>query len=158
MAQVRENTVLFLCTGNYYRSRFAEVFFNAVAAKEGLCWRADSRGLAVGRSGKNVGPLSVLAFQALKDLGIASHQPLRFPLQVTEGDLLSADLIVAVKEAEHRSLLREQFPAWADRVEYWHVHDLDFATHEEALPHIQQEVLRLVHRLNRQGTSRAAVP
>jgi len=37
MSQVRENTVLFLCTGNYYRSRFAEVFFNAVATKEGLC-------------------------------------------------------------------------------------------------------------------------
>jgi len=100
----------------------------------------------------------VLAFQEMKDLGIASNQPLRFPLQVTEGDLLSADLIVAVKEAEHRILLREQFPAWADRVEYWHVHDLDFATHEEALPHIQQEVLRLVRRLNHQGTGREAVP
>jgi len=43
MSQARDNTVLFLCTGNYYRSRFAEILFNAVAAKEGLGWRADSR-------------------------------------------------------------------------------------------------------------------
>jgi protein-tyrosine phosphatase len=147
MSQGRENTVLFLCTGNYYRSRFAEIFFNAVAVKEGLCWRADSRGLAVGRSGTNVGPMAALAIQVLDELGMASNQPLRFPVQVQEDDLHRADLIVAVKEAEHRSLLQEQFPAWADRVEYWHVHDLDFATHEEALPHIQQEVLRLVNRL-----------
>src|SRR5947199_205561 len=39
-------TVLFLCTGNYYRSRFAEVLFNSVAGKMGLTWRASSRGLA----------------------------------------------------------------------------------------------------------------
>ncbi len=39
-------TVLFLCTGNYYRSRFAEALFNAVAGKMGLPWKATSRGLA----------------------------------------------------------------------------------------------------------------
>jgi len=147
MSQVMENTVLFLCTGNYYRSRFAEHFFNAVAVKEGLCWRADSRGLAVGRSGKNVGPLSVLAIQVMEELGIRLDSPLRFPVQVKEDDLHRSDLIVAVKEAEHRPLLEEQFSFWADRVEYWHVHDLDFATHEDTLPHIQREVLGLVRRL-----------
>ena len=38
--------VLFLCTGNYYRSRFAEILFNQLAPTRGLNWRADSRGLA----------------------------------------------------------------------------------------------------------------
>jgi protein-tyrosine phosphatase len=28
--------ILFLCTGNYYRSRFAEILFNSVAGKMGL--------------------------------------------------------------------------------------------------------------------------
>ena len=28
MSQRHEKTVLFLCTGNYYRSRFAEELFN----------------------------------------------------------------------------------------------------------------------------------
>ena len=39
--------VLFVCTGNYYRSRFAEAVFNHLAAARGLPWRAVSRGLAV---------------------------------------------------------------------------------------------------------------
>jgi protein-tyrosine-phosphatase len=40
MAKRSEKTVLFLCTGNYYRSRFAEVLFNSVAGKMGLLWQA----------------------------------------------------------------------------------------------------------------------
>jgi protein-tyrosine-phosphatase len=47
MRQRHEKTVLFLCTGNYYRSRFAEVLFNSVAGKLGLSWVASSRGLAL---------------------------------------------------------------------------------------------------------------
>lgn len=147
MAATRARTVLFLCTGNYYRSRFAEVLFNAVAVKEGLDWRADSRGLAVGRFATNVGPMSALALQLLAELGMHPNPPHRMPLQLVYEDLHGADLIVAVKEAEHRSLLMEQFPDWADRVEYWQVHDLDCATHEEALPHLQREVLDLIRRL-----------
>ena len=41
-----EKTVLFLCTGNHYRSRFAEILFDSVARKLGLPWRASSKGLA----------------------------------------------------------------------------------------------------------------
>ncbi len=50
-----EKTVLFLCTGNYYRSRFAEALFNSVAGKMGLPWRASSRGLALERGVNNIG-------------------------------------------------------------------------------------------------------
>jgi protein-tyrosine phosphatase len=39
----------FLCTGNYYWSRFAEILFNSVAGKRGLPWQASSRGLALER-------------------------------------------------------------------------------------------------------------
>ena len=46
MSQRRYRTVLFLCTGNYYRSRFAEILFDSVAVKMGLPWKASSRGLA----------------------------------------------------------------------------------------------------------------
>src|SRR4051812_12382323 len=54
-------TVLFLCTGNYYRSRFAEVVFNTLAGRAGLPWRAESRGLALELGVNNVGPLSAHA-------------------------------------------------------------------------------------------------
>src|SRR5215469_14268030 len=39
--------VLFICTGNFYRSRFAEAVFNFHADKRMLPWEACSRGLAI---------------------------------------------------------------------------------------------------------------
>jgi protein-tyrosine-phosphatase len=48
--------VLFLCTGNYYRSRYAEELFNHIARAEGLGWRAFSCGAAEQAFPENVGP------------------------------------------------------------------------------------------------------
>jgi protein-tyrosine phosphatase len=55
-------TVLFLCSGNYYRSRFAEVYFNRLAEQQPSAWRADSRGLALDPA--NPGPISRHALEA----------------------------------------------------------------------------------------------
>jgi translation initiation factor 1 len=49
MKQRKGKTVLFLCTGNYYRSRFAEVLFNSVARKMGLPWEVVARLLGGGQ-------------------------------------------------------------------------------------------------------------
>ena len=70
--------------------------------------------------------------------------------QVTTDDLERADRIVALKQAEHLALLQERFPAWAEKVEFWHVDDAP-----EVLGLIEQEVMGLVARLlgggDRQG-------
>ena len=140
------NHILFLCSGNYYRSRFAEYLFNWLAECSGLPWRADSRGLAVGRA-SNVGPISRYVVERLHALGIPSNGNARFPLQLSEADLVAADVVVALKEAEHRQLLIDRFPSWAEQVEYWHIDDLDCAEPEETLPAIEHRVRALVGRL-----------
>jgi predicted translation initiation factor SUI1 len=143
MAQRPERRVLFLCTGNYYRSRFAEVFFNSVAAKMGLPWRASSRGLALERGVNNVGAMAAAAVDALGRLGIrAGEECARAPAQVTAEDLEGAARIVVLKQGEHLPLLQERFPAWADRVEFWQVDDAP-----GALGVIEREVMGLVARL-----------
>src|SRR5437773_5336467 len=92
-----EKIILFLCTGNYYRSRFAEVFFNSVAGKMGLPWQASSKGLALERGVNNVGPMAVEAITALRALGIrADYAVARFPAQVTTDELEGADRVVAL--------------------------------------------------------------
>jgi protein-tyrosine phosphatase len=138
--------VLFLCSGNYYRSRFAETLFNAIAAQHGLHWHAVSRGLTVGYAG-NIGPISPFVADELQRRGIPYEVDPREPLQVTLAELEAADLVVALKEAEHRPLLDELFPGWSDRVTYWHIDDLDCAGPAEALEKLDRQLIPLLVRL-----------
>src|SRR5689334_9155082 len=105
MGDRKQKRILFLCTGNYYRSRFAEILFNAVAGKMGLPWRASSRGLALERGVNNIGPLSIQAKKALEALGVRTTEEFaRMPMTVTQEDLEQADRIIALKQAEHLPL------------------------------------------------------
>jgi predicted translation initiation factor SUI1 len=154
MSQRREKNVLFLCTSNYYRSRFAEVLFNSVAGRMGLPWKASSRGLALERGVNNVGPMSVAAIQALEARGVrVVADCARFPMQVTANELQAANWIVALKQAEHHPLLQERFPAWVEKVEFWQVDDAP-----EVLGLIELEVLDLAARLIGGGKKRGAPP
>src|SRR6266446_3839766 len=113
--------VLFLCTGNYYRSRFAELLFNHLAPLEAPCWSAFSRALAIELGGRNEGPISVHTRIACGQRGISIGEPVAFPRSAAEADFAAAERVIALKEAEHRSYVRRRFPDWTDRVEYWHV-------------------------------------
>lgn len=138
-------TVVFVCTGNYYRSRYCECFFNALARKHELRWRATSRGLRAS-STRNEGPISRCVVKRLTEMDIPVDAK-RGPMQLVQADLESTDLVVALKKAEHHAMMTEQFPNWADRIEYWHVDDLDCATVEEALPVCEERVESLVKEL-----------
>jgi protein-tyrosine phosphatase len=140
-------SVLFLCTGNYYRSRFAEELFNHRAERDGIHWAAYSRGLAIERGIFNVGRLSAHVVEALAERGLTPRSANRVPQQCTRADLQAADYIVALKEAEHRPLLIERFPEWEDRVEYWHIHDVTDATPAVALSSIADQIDLLLDRL-----------
>jgi protein-tyrosine phosphatase len=154
MAKRDEKTVLFLCTGNYYRSRFAEALFNSVADRMGLSWRASSKGLALERGVNNVGPMAASAVKALEALGVhAGEAVTRLPAQVTTDDLERAELIVALKHTEHLPLLQERFPAWAEKVEFWDVDDAP-----EVLGQIEQEVMSLIARLLGGGQVSESLP
>jgi protein-tyrosine phosphatase len=149
-------TVLFLCTGNYYRSRFAEELFNDHAERSGIDWIARSRGLALERGANNIGFISPFALRALKELEITARGTNRFPLQCAAADLASADFVVAVKEAEHRPLMRERFAQWEHVPSYWNVHDVEDAPPAEALKLLAHEVQTLLRQLRgaRGGTER----
>lgn len=137
-------TLLFLCTGNYYRSRFAELYFRHLAGQRAIDWQVDSRGLRL--SSNNVGPISPYTMAECRRLGV-SLEPLRFPVELTESDLARAALTIAVKETEHRPLIRARFGSWEKRIEFWEIHDLDGATPEQALPLLRQQVEQLFDRI-----------
>jgi protein-tyrosine phosphatase len=80
--------------------------------------------------------------------GIHLPADIRFPAQLLEPDLLAADLIIAMKEAEHRPMFAERFPAWTERAEYWHIDDVDYARPEDALDALERNVRQLLDRLS----------
>lgn len=137
------NKILFICTGNYYRSRYAEIFFNHLAAKKQINWFADSRGLEAS-AGRNVGPISTFTLRYLAHQGILLQEPIRFPMQLEEKDLQVAGLIIAVNRVEHQPMMEKQFPAWAERVTYWDVADLDVTDSESALASIERSINLLI--------------
>ena len=141
--------ILFLCTGNYYRSRFCEYFFNDLASEKGIKWQADSRGLNVNPQSGNVGEISPEVIKALEPLGIQiDFSSLRQPKQVQQTDLESSDKVVAVDAVAHRPLIQTKFPQWTDKVEYWQVKDLDESPSESPLLQLQKNIYSLLENLD----------
>jgi protein-tyrosine phosphatase len=139
--------VLFICTGNYYRSRFAEAYFNHQAERLGLGWEAFSRGLAI----HMLGPEFLISPQteerlAAREIELRHTAPYR--RQLSEEDLLGAEVIVALKDDEHRPMMRTQFPGWVERVVYWDVGDQPDVRPEDGLGAIEREVMGLMGSLS----------
>jgi predicted translation initiation factor SUI1 len=98
--------------------------------------------------------MAASAVKALESLGVrAADAVTRLPAQVTSDDLEGAALIVALKHAEHLPLLQERFPAWAEKVEFWHVDDAP-----EVFGLIEQEVMGLVARILGGGQRQERMP
>lgn len=135
---------LFVCTGNYYRSRLAEILFNHWASEKELPCRAFSRGLEV-FAARNEGPISTHTLEYLQLLAIEPPNPLAFPEQLKETDLALASRVILLDEAEHRPMLKKYFPGWENRVECWAYPDIQFRAPEEILPAISKEVRQLMN-------------
>lgn len=138
------NSVLFLCTGNFYRSRFAEALFNHLAQKQLPGWRAWSRGLAIHMA---EGDLARETVEALAERGIDRNHTALTRQKLTDADLEAATLVIALHEPEHRPMLQSQFPHWCERVTYWSVPDVNEVHHSQALPEIEQRVKALIRQL-----------
>jgi protein-tyrosine phosphatase len=135
--------ILFLCTGNYYRSRFAEFVWNHMERQAPSGWQADSRGLCIALGAGNVGTVSLHTIRGLQRRGIDLAGPLRSPLQVELSDFTAFDRVVAMSASEHRKMVVDQFPRWADSVDYWDIEDVAFCEPETALSKLEDRIREL---------------
>jgi protein-tyrosine phosphatase len=140
-----EKKLLFICTGNYYRSRYAEIFFNEWVGQHDLPWRATSRGLRF--SGNNIGHISPYVLQRLDDINPALQGDFRSPIILQESDLQSADLIIAMKESEHKPMMEAMFPMWHDWIAYWDIDDVDIRPPDVVLPLLEVRIKILLGHL-----------
>ncbi len=150
--------VLFLCTANYYRSRFAEEMFNYLAPVKCPGWVAVSRGIAVDLGNSNVGPIATQTVSALHQRGVnLDRQSARMPLQLKLSDLNDADHVVALNYTEHFPLIKNRFHSRLTindiaRMEYWDVRDIGSMAPELALQFIEERLVDLMTRLRLAST------
>ena len=142
---------LFVCTGNFYRSRHAEALFNWHATRAGHPARAFSRGLLTSLVADEPTRISVDTRARLKHLGIPEDHTGPEPVQLRPEDLARAHRSIALKKDEHYAMMLKAHPEWADRIDYWQVHDIDFAHPADALPQIEAQVLSLVESFRKNG-------
>ncbi len=137
-------TILFLCTGNFYRSRMAEEMFNHLAEARGLQAQAFSRGLAASfENNGNVGSFSPFALRMLTRYGIKPRRVDEFPQRVTEGELRDSDVVIGLYQRDHEPMIAEQFPELAAKVIYWSVPDLDEMAAVDAGEMVYRRILEL---------------
>lgn len=142
-------TALFVCTGNIFRSRFAEAAFNHHAEAAGLGWCAFSRGLDPGITEFN--GISNHLREALDHRGIDSHHTSATPTALNAEDLGMAHLIIALDESEHRPVIAEHFPAWLEQFNFWDIADHDRLAQEDAATAIEREVRTLLDEISAVG-------
>lgn len=128
MGAEQNQRVIFVCTGNYYRSRLAEILFNDYALKHALPWDAESRGLFDRGSLKGLSPD---AAQFLLSRGFDSVEGFdKEPERLMVDDLETTRLTIILNKNEHEPIMKMKFgrvPTMleqAGRLRYWNVYDI----------------------------------
>ncbi len=137
--------VLFICTGNYYRSRFAEEYFNHLAEINGLNYQASSKGLSENMPNPdNPGAISKHALKALTQRNVTGRALTKFPQPLEEKDFEIYNIIIALSEMEHRPMLERRFDQHLHKVRYFEVGDLPLEQPELAMDKLARLVKELL--------------
>jgi len=124
---VKKVRILFLCTGNYYRSRLAEELFRYHAREADFEIECDSAGLGKIPNPSNPGLIGIAALESLQERGIRSLSLARHPKQWTPSDIQTADIIVCMNEREHKVMLESQARPFLNHrhIVYWSIPDVE---------------------------------
>ena len=129
----RKKRVLFICSGNYYRSRLAEILFNHAAAAAGLAWEAGSRGLLKARELKGMSEHTAAYLKGVELAHLAAEP--RDPIPIDVEDLTDFDLIIAMCREEHQPMIEQKFLSLAKalhkagQIRFWNVYDVPARPH-----------------------------
>ncbi len=80
-------------------------------------------------------------------LQIPSHYTSPERQSLSLGDLHQSHRTIALKQTEHLPMMQEQFPDFANLIEYWEVHDIDFAEPTVTLDLIGKQISQLLSSL-----------
>jgi len=137
--------ILFVCTGNYYRSRFAEILFNSLSEKQQLNYHAFSKGLRLSKNNK--GPISKHCIAFFDERYPEMTYDLRMPMPFDPGDFDYYDKIILMDRSEHAPMIDKLYPGKHPELEYWDIVDDYIRAPEEVLPILEKTVIELIDEL-----------
>lgn len=117
----------FVCSGNYYRSRLAEAYFNYISDLLKLNYIADSHGLAIhfaDELAEEHGEISPFSREKLEEIGVPTQYYIRDRKSLTSSAIDSSDINIAMDKDEHTPMLKEQFPERESKFKYFEIKDV----------------------------------
>ena len=117
----------FVCSGNYYRSRLAEAYFNYISDLLKLNYTADSHGLAIhfaDELAKEHGEISPFSRKKLEEIGVPAKYYMRDRKPLTSYAIDSFDINIAMDKEEHTPMLEKQFPERKSKFKYLQIKDV----------------------------------
>ena len=146
--------VTFVCTGNYYRSRFAESYFNYLCDILKLNYIADSYGLAIHYAdelAEEHGEISPFSKERMESIGIPNFYFERDRKSLTKDAIENADLIVAMDKDEHTEMILEQFPTYINQFNFFKVKDVFDWEPKKTLDETQKKVEAMINDIMNEG-------
>ena len=140
--------VVFVCTGNYYRSRFAESYFNYLCDILKLNYEADSYGLAIHYAdelAEKHGELSPFSRERMEHIGIPDNYFERSRKSLTKDAIENSDVIIAMDEDEHTEMIMEQFPSYINQFNFFKVKDVFDWEPKQTLDETQKMVEMMIN-------------
>jgi protein-tyrosine phosphatase len=134
-----------VCTGNYYRSRFAEILFNALSEQQGLYHQAFSKGLRLSKNNK--GPISKHCIAYFSEQYPNLKYDLRMPIPFDQEDFDFYDSIILMDKTEHHPMIEKRYPEQQDKVTYWNIVDDYIKSPEDVLPILEKKIIELTNEL-----------
>ena len=125
--------ILFVCTANWYRSRFAEEYFQNLVSIFNLDIYVSSAGFdisAADKAAERLGEMSPLTKFKLKSLGIMKEEDdsintIKTRNQITQRHFDYFDKIVALDRTEHLQYLKN-YSVNHDKLLLWDIADVQF--------------------------------
>jgi len=118
----------FFCSGNYYRSRYAEIVFNTLARASKDRLARHVRGPFAPSTSPTTQALSRPSFSTSRTIADGGARAHSRPARRYQARSRRRAGHRCVKESEHRTILAARFPEFVDRVVYWNIHDVDVAS------------------------------
>ena len=138
--------VLFVCTANIHRSRFAEEAFNYLCEIHNKNHHAFSAGLRVGDYSARK-----IYYPALKNLKAFNIVPLRpndLSKHIKDVELEDYDKIICMDEIEHKPMV-DSDPQFSNyNFEYWNITDIPKVDSDVSLPMCYKKVENLFNEMS----------